>query len=382
MHVVAVLQYYTTDRHSDTCRHQDILTRLPSAWKITVLTSGAYLDEEDVRWHADHHPNIRLVVAPIAYRNEMGRLGRLWAFLRFMWFVMRYRTSAPVDHVLASSTPLTVGWLGRYLSRKWDVPWTFEVRDLWPDFPIQMGMIPLASVQRWLYRLERSLYASATNIIALSPGQARAVAQRTTTPVTMCYQGTLWARRAQGVSRRERFSVLYAGMLGRANGVDRLLGLVHELEQQEDVELFIAGQGWGAGRISAACASSQQSHFLGSLPRRELSPWFARVHASLVLFEQLPVLGTNAPAKFFDSLAHGTPVLIVNDGWMREETVREGAGWYVPPEASLFAQVMRISDDRADWQARSEAAAAWADREFKREGHVAVYQQALEVGRP
>ena len=381
MHVVAVLQYYTTDRHSDTCRHQDILTRLPRTWTITVLTSSAYLDQEDVRWHADNHPNIRLVVAPIPYRNDMGSFGRLMAFVRFMRFVMRYPVSPPVDHVFASSTPLTVGWLGRYCARKWRVPWTFEVRDLWPDFPIQMGMIPFAWMQRWLYRQERSIYASATNIIALSPGQARAVAQRTTTPVTMCYQGTLWARRALGVSRRARFSVLYAGMLGRANGVERLLGLVRDLEQQDEVALFIAGQGWGADRVSAACASSRQSQFLGSLPRRELSPWFARVHASLVLFEQLPVLGTNAPAKFFDSLAHGTPVVIVNDGWMREEIHREGAGWYVPPEGSLYEQLVRISGDPADWTSRSQAAAAWAARDFPREGHVTVYQEAFQAGR-
>ena len=54
---------------------------------------------------------------------------------------------------------------------------------------------------------------------------------------------------------------------------------------------------------------------------------------SLVSFLDRPVLATNSPGKFFDSLATGTPIVVTNPGWTKRFVRRHGCGWFVPPES-------------------------------------------------
>ena len=46
----------------------------------------------------------------------------------------------------------------------------FEVRDLWPEAPIQMGALRNPLAQRLARALERFVYARSARLIALSPG--------------------------------------------------------------------------------------------------------------------------------------------------------------------------------------------------------------------
>ena len=70
---------------------------------------------------------------------------------------------------------------------------------------------------------------------------------------------------------------------------------------------------------------------------------------SLVPFIDLPVLKANSPAKFFDSLATGTPVIVTNDGWTRSFVEQHRCGWYAPvAEPGSIAHTIRDIIDKND----------------------------------
>jgi glycosyltransferase involved in cell wall biosynthesis len=58
--------------------------------------------------------------------------------------------------------------------------------------------------------------------------------------------------------------------------------------------------------------------------------WFRLAEISIVSFLDLPVLDANSPAKFYDSLAVGTPVIVTNNGWTRQWVEKHSCGWYSP----------------------------------------------------
>jgi glycosyltransferase involved in cell wall biosynthesis len=62
-----------------------------------------------------------------------------------------------------------------------------------------------------------------------------------------------------------------------------------------------------------------------------MGTWYQLADLSLVPFLDLPVLASNSPAKFFDSLTMGTPVIVTNPGWTRTFVETHQCGWYVPP---------------------------------------------------
>jgi len=85
-------------------------------------------------------------------------------------------TAGRHDVVFATSTPLTVGipgWMAATVTR---TPFVFEVRDLWPEAAIQMGVISRNGiVGRTAKALERFLYRRAKHVVALSPGMVAGV---------------------------------------------------------------------------------------------------------------------------------------------------------------------------------------------------------------
>ena len=107
---------------------------------------------------------------------------------------------------------------------------------------------------------------------------------------------------------------------------------------------------------------------------------FERADLSLVPFLDRPVLAANAPSKFFDSLAAGTPVVVTNPGWTRRFVERHGCGWFVPPEApGALADRTRAVLAAPDARARAaQNAREAARRHFNRTRMLDRYTALLE----
>ena len=100
-----------------------------------------------------------------AYSNYMratgmSNLGRMGAFARFAAgaTVAALRGPRP-DVIYATSPPLTMALPALAASLRWRAPLVFEVRDLWPEAPIQMGALHNPLAQRLARALERFVYA-------------------------------------------------------------------------------------------------------------------------------------------------------------------------------------------------------------------------------
>ena len=93
------------------------------------------------------------------YNNQLGIMARIFSFIKFMykstWYAMRIKD---VDICFATSTPLTVGITAIFLKLLRRIPYVFEVRDLWPEFPIQMGAIKSKILQKIAYHIEHLIY--------------------------------------------------------------------------------------------------------------------------------------------------------------------------------------------------------------------------------
>lgn len=83
---------------------------------------------------------IEIHYLPIAYDNRFGFWKRSSSFLRYAWGAVRLAGKLPgVKICYAISVPLTVGLAARMIKLYYKIPYIFEVGDLWPDAPIQIG---------------------------------------------------------------------------------------------------------------------------------------------------------------------------------------------------------------------------------------------------
>ncbi|RMF52155.1 MAG: glycosyltransferase WbuB, partial [Bacteroidetes bacterium] len=173
MHIALFYQYYHSYDCAATARHYTFIREWSKRHTISVLTSDVWQE----RRLTDRYPwtpeGVRLYRIRAPYDNRMGVGQRTLAFARYAAGALRAGLRLPhPDIIIGSSTPLTAAWAAARVARWRGIPWVFEVRDLWPDFPVQMGAVRHAWLRRRLYAMERALYASATHLVALSPDMA------------------------------------------------------------------------------------------------------------------------------------------------------------------------------------------------------------------
>ena len=157
---------------------------------MVIITSGLFNEQFPVGKKETVHEykidGIRVVSVSGGFND--GRRGtsmsgwrRLQAFHKFARMVTHIGPGLdPPDIVFATHTPLQVGLAGARLGRIFAVPFVFEVRDLWPEALVNVGVLRNSIVIWWLKRMARRIYHDADHIVALSPGMKEGIGD------TMC----------------------------------------------------------------------------------------------------------------------------------------------------------------------------------------------------
>jgi glycosyltransferase involved in cell wall biosynthesis len=274
----------------------------------------------------------------------MSTFQRIQSYLSFSAkaFWGSIRNSNP-DVVYGISTPLSTAWTAAMAARWHGVPWLFEIRDLWPAFPIQMGAIPFHWLEQVLYKVERFLYRSAAHIVTMSPDMTTHVEQTGQSPdrVTtilpgsdLDYLNSPTSPSPQHVRRRYNLPasplVLYAGTFGRANDIPTLIEVARRCKDEKFSFLFV-GRGFYEPALRRLARKNSSVFLAPPQPQHHMGAWYRLADLSVVSFLDRPVLASNSPAKFFDSLTMGTPVLVTNPGWTKAFVETHQCGWYVPP---------------------------------------------------
>jgi glycosyltransferase involved in cell wall biosynthesis len=373
MHILYLHQYFKTPQEVGGTRSYEFAKRLVEAgYSVTMITAQDHSQPWTGKGLLSRRviDGIDIVEVRAGYRN--GSYGttlpyhkRILAFLQFAvlscWAVLN--VSKP-DVVFATSTPLTIGIPGIVASRRWRIPLVFEVRDLWPEAPIQMGALRHPVLIAITRRLEQIIYRSYSHIIALSPGMAAGIrdagiAAEKISTIPNASDLTLFRPDVDGSEFRkryelhERFVCSYFGTMGEANDLTYVLQAAQILQAQGDsrIAFVLHGSGKRRDQLKAFCAQHQLTNVVFSDPVPDKSA-VARLAAAsdvcMTIYKNVPVLYTCSPNKFFDSLAAGRPVLVNTPGWLRDLVEEHRIGVWVEPDSaeSIVKQVTYLCDHR------------------------------------
>jgi glycosyltransferase involved in cell wall biosynthesis len=145
--------------------------------------------------------------------------------------------------------------------------------------------------------------------------------------------------------------------------------------------LFL-GHGYYAPLVAAAAARwPGRIRLVGGQPRHAVFSWFALADVAVVSFLGLPVLDANSPAKLYDALAVGTPVVVTNPGWTKALVEDHGCGWYTPAgnAAALAAQLRAVLHQPEALAAAGARGRQLAHGAFDRQQLAAQMQGILEA---
>lgn len=342
MRVLYIHQYYNIPENGGPLR----------SWHISQALSNAGHEVELITAHNERnykrasHGKVIVHYLPVPYDNSYGTIKRIASFLKFVFQAIQLSSKIKADICFASSTPLTIGLIALYLKMIKSLPYIFEVRDLWPEAPIQMGVIKSSFLQKLLLGLEKKIYRNANSIIALSPGMQSGIEAKITRSQIHVIPNMADCDYFQPVDEKSdevvrkfnaigRFVISYIGTAGKANDLFQLLDTAKVFQKHCPQVLFIiAAKGGELEKIQNRAVASGLNNvkFVPYLQREELRELLSLSDFTYLSFAQKPVLETSSPNKLFDSLAAGVPVISNINGWWVELLEKEGAGLLYSPE--------------------------------------------------
>jgi len=361
---------------------------------VTMITSGLANDKFPVtegHSYAEYQVDgINVVAVAAGYNNpQLGtgisgwrRMLKFYQFARLAAHVGR-KLSKP-DVVFATHTPLPIGLAGAALARHFSVPFVFEVRDLWPDALINLGGLKNPLVIWHLRRMAKKIYNQATHIVALSPGMKNGIvhtgveASRVTVIPNACdcdlfrpapsSAGRDWRNR---LGLDGRFTAVYFGAMGHANGLKYIIEAARILAQQqkENIALLLVGDGGKKPELQRLAQEYKLTNviFNSSVPKAELAGLVAECDVCMTIFSAAKE-NTWSPNKMFDALAAGKAVLINVPGWLRETIESHNCGRYLDPHRpqALADALEELAANPQLCREMGKNARALAEREFER----------------
>ncbi|MBK9928201.1 MAG: glycosyltransferase family 4 protein [Anaerolineales bacterium] len=285
---------------------------------------------------------LRSYIYPALHRSYFWRIISFFSFMfSSVWTALQVKD---VDLVMGTTPPIfqaVSAWVVALIRRK---PFLLEVRDLWPEFGVSMGVLKnpiVIALARWL---EMFLYARATHILVNSPAYkeymiGKGVPENKVTYIAYGTDVDMFNPSMDGSSIRkelgvdDKFVVLYAGALGQANDIDTILRAAERLKDEDKICFVIFGDGKERTRLQSEAERMNLSNviFAGVRAKKEMPQVVASADVCLAILQDIPMFRTTYPNKVFDYMAAGRATVLVIDGVSRKLIEDSYGGAYVQP---------------------------------------------------
>ena len=384
MRILLIHQAFAALDEPGGTRHHEFARLLASrGHQVTVIASPvSYLTGgKSPQLPLTNYPdeNITILRAYTYQALHKSFVHRVFAFFSFMassFFVgLGVRD---VDVVWGTSPPIFQGVTAWLLARLKGAKFLFEVRDLWPQFAIAVGVLTNPTLIKMSLWLERFLYRRADRVMVNSPGYVDHVKGRGARSADLIPNGadpSMFDPADSGEAFRTRhlladkFVVLYAGAHGLSNDLGVALDAAKLLEGTE-IQIVLLGD----GKEKAALQARNQAlgldnvTFLPPVPKSGMGAALAGADACLAILKPLDEYKLTYPNKVFDYMAAGRPVVLAIDGVIRQVVEAADCGIFVKPgdPSALAEAIRRLAADRSRSRQMGLNGRAYLESHFSR----------------
>lgn len=356
MHIAFFCQYYPPETNAPASRtHEHARQWVASGHQVTVLCA------------LPNHPD---GVIPVGYRGRWlihetidgvnvlrtwlyatpnkDKLLRSFSFISFMVssFCTGMTKLKKPDIIIGTSPQLLCAFAAYLVAAIQRVPFVLEIRDLWPQQIVDLGVIKSPLIIRPLVAIEMLLYRRAHTIIVVAGAMREKLISRgvPAEKIKVIPNGVdpdffRPTPKAQHIRKQagweNRFVALYIGTLGLSQGLDTLLETATLLEKDHP-EVLIVLAGSGAERVrlqeKKAALGLGNVEFLPAQPKDRMPTLYCAADCCLVPLKDRDVFRHTIPSKMFEIMSCARPIILGVSGQAQTILERANAGIAIPPE--------------------------------------------------
>lgn len=344
-------------------RHHALARHLSAyGWQASIVAGSTELNTGRQRlFRGEPYRRETLEGVPFCWlrtADHASLSGRLIDMLGFAWRVVTsscLRDLPSPDVVIGSSVHPFAAWAGLRLARRHRVPFIFEVRDLWPQTLVDLGVARESGLAVWaLRKLERHLYQAAARIVVLMPRADEYICR-----LGIPREKLVWIPNGVELSgvapapktpNEDGFTLMYFGAHGLANGLDNILtamGRVRDKRPDLYVRLRLIGDGPQKAVLigQAKRMGLDNVVFEPPVPKAAIPALAAEADAFVVNLVDSPIYRYGISLnKLFDYLAAGRPIVFAGAA-VNDPVAEARAGLSVPPgdPEALAGAIVRLA---------------------------------------
>lgn len=271
---------------------------------------------------------VQVTRVPLYPSHDQGAIGRVLNYVSFAAASLCYGLfgAKRPDIIYAYHPPLTVGISAVLIRLFRRVPVVYDIQDMWPDTLRATGMFSNEKALKIISRVCDWVYRHVDQLVVLSPGFKRLLVERGVPAEKIeviynwCAEDSL-AAPLGGVPAvfpgQEKFRILFAGNMGKAQALDAVLRAAELLQQQAPNLTFVfLGGGVEVSRLQQLAADGALSNvtFMPPVPMTEVGNYLNAADVLLVHLKKDPLFTITIPSKTQAYMAVGKPILMAVDG--------------------------------------------------------------------
>ncbi|HJQ10043.1 MAG TPA: glycosyltransferase family 4 protein [Gemmatimonadaceae bacterium] len=257
---------------------------------------------------------------------------RGWNWLTFARSVTSRQRERHFDIVIGSSPHLLAAYCASRLAKRRQIPFVFEVRDLWPESLIAAGGRK-GVVYHSLALLAAHLYRAAKQIVVLAAGSREYLVASGIDPERIDVIPNGVATDASPTSRPEAsqrpFTLVYTGAHGPANGLHIVLEAARLVTDMPKVRFVLVGDGPAKPDLvrTSELWGLRNVEFRKPVSKAEIPVLLSEADAALMILRDAELFSFGvSPNKLGDYMAAGLPIICNVRGEVAATLAESGAG--------------------------------------------------------
>lgn len=393
--ILIISQNYYPEIGSAANRIKNIYLELTKrGHKVTVLTTEPSYPNKNMYkdakfWQDDdlERDVIRIRTRTRRYSNSIFKRLQFYLEMTYKFIRTIRRLEDDYDYIIATTPAIFVGLAGLLAKRRLECPLILDVRDLWPDSLLGVGVFTFKPVIAMARSLENKLYAESEHIIINSEGFRSHITRRGIPDNRISFmpnsltESELFGTE-QPVSTGEDVTVIYTGNIGLAQDLDQLIEIAQRLKHLEYIKFKIIGYGYRRKELKARIEALGLTNveLLKAENRSEATRAVREADIAFVSLVQQPVFDTVLPGKIIDYMSMGKPIVGSVSGYAADVLVQAKAGFVARERSTdeLEGYITRLASDVMLRRTMGSNGYQYACRHYRWKDNILVLADVLE----
>lgn len=225
------------------------------------------------------------------------------------------------DIIITSAPPVFTGIAGLFIKKFFRKKWIFDVRDLWVDLSVGLGIIKKGSLsEKICKKYERICYNNCDLILATTDYIKNTIKNNykiKKTRIEIIPNGVDINLFLPVSNNEKKNRIIYSGNVGHAQEFENMIGAIKKLNEKYSIKFYIVGDGDIKKNIEKLVKKENLEDiviFTGPLAREEIPKLIAESYIGVVPLKNLDSLRYAIPTKIYEYMSCGIPFLGTGKG--------------------------------------------------------------------